>query len=112
MTYDWRMQIATNHPSRRWHQLGFVSINILASSSDGCLRIWTALPRQVYARLLPNARSRGEAVRPFDVLTSELRPDHGPFTNMSSMNHNNLPILITTQCIYQFFAINQEYPAM
>jgi class 3 adenylate cyclase/CHASE2 domain-containing sensor protein len=84
MTYDWRMRFAARHRSSPSENLGFVSLDdrSLALLLNGTLgyRYGLLWPRDVYAQLLRELSSEGAQGVAFDILLTDLRPDHDSLT--------------------------------
>ena len=79
MTYDWRVRLATNHPSLNATNLGFVSIDddTIKEVASGRLGYAHGLywPRFIYGHLVQELNTQGAAAIAFDVLFPDLRPD-------------------------------------
>lgn len=90
MTYDWRMKMAARQSSSQVvTNLGLVIMEDTSIEAllDGSLpyRFGLLWPRQVYARLLAELHAQGAKAVGFDVLFSELRPDHPPVVQDGTM---------------------------
>ncbi|MBI3413738.1 MAG: adenylate/guanylate cyclase domain-containing protein [Verrucomicrobia bacterium] len=80
ITYDWRVRQATRHTATNATNLGFIFMddNTVEQLSRGLLGesfglLW---PRQIYGRLVRELTAQEAKAVGFDVLLSELRPDH------------------------------------
>ncbi len=82
MTYDLRVRAAQKFPAPAATNLAFVSVeeSSLKAVKGGQLGYHYGLywPRQVYGRLVEELSAQGAEAVAFDVLFSELRPDHPP----------------------------------
>jgi class 3 adenylate cyclase len=84
MLYDWRVRLAARHGGIAGTNLGGVLIDDASATTllSGALgyRYGLLWPRDVHARLLRELTAEGARAVGFDVLFSELRPDHDRFT--------------------------------
>ncbi len=82
MTYDLRVQEAARHSPAVATNLGFVDIRdeTLKYVSAGLVNDSYGLywPRQIYGRVARELKNEGAKAVAFDILFSELRPDHPP----------------------------------
>src|SRR5687768_15299755 len=80
ITYDWRVREAVRHSPPVATNLGFVAMDddSIDALLNGSLpyRFGLLWPRQVYGRLVDELSAQGAKAIGFDVLFSELRPDH------------------------------------
>ncbi len=82
MTFDWRARQALQQSTPHAPNLGFVFINdeTIARVLGGGLGYKAGLywPRHVYGRIVQELSAQGAEAIAFDVLFTELRPDHPP----------------------------------
>jgi class 3 adenylate cyclase/CHASE2 domain-containing sensor protein len=82
MTYDLRARTALHFPAPAATNLAFVSIeeSSITAVKNGSVGFHFGLywPRQVYGRLAEELSAQGAQTVAFDVLFSDLRPDHPP----------------------------------
>ncbi|HXE42163.1 MAG TPA: CHASE2 domain-containing protein, partial [Candidatus Baltobacteraceae bacterium] len=89
MTYDLRARAALHFPSPTATNLAFVSIeeSSIEAVKNGSVGFHFGLywPREVYGRLVDELSDQGANAVAFDVLFSDLRPDH-PQVQMANGN--------------------------
>jgi class 3 adenylate cyclase len=82
MTYDWRVRLATNFPSAKARDLGFVFISneSIEALNNGSLDYQASLywPRHVHGRLLQELAAQGVEAVAFDVLFAGRQRDREP----------------------------------
>ena len=82
MTYDLRARMALHFPAPAATNLAFVAIDesSIAAVQNGSVGFHFGLywPREVYGRLVDELSQEGAQAAAFDVLFSDLRPDHPP----------------------------------
>lgn len=82
ISYDWRVRMAADRSPAAATNLGLVAItdDSIETLLDGSFpyRFGLHWPREVYGRVVNELRAEGVEAVGFDVLFSELRPDHAP----------------------------------